>query len=38
MKFTTEAGASDYSSNQIYAALVAYKIQRDSSAKFNLFV
>ena len=37
MKFTTEASASDYSSNQIYAALVAYKISRDLNKACNLF-
>ena len=37
MKFSTEASASDYSSNQIYAALVAYKIQRDTKQACNLF-
>ena len=37
MKFTTETSDSDYSSNQIYAALVAYKIQRDTNKACNLF-
>ena len=37
MKFTTEASGTDYSSNQIYAALVAYKISRDLNKACNLF-
>jgi len=37
MKFNTELQASDYSSNQIYAALAAYKIQRDTKEACNLF-
>lgn len=37
MKFDTEASTSDYSSNQIYAALVAYKVQRDTNKACNLF-
>ena len=37
MKFTTEASGTDYSSNQIYAALVVYKIQRDIVKACNLF-
>ena len=37
MKFTTEASGTDFSSNQIYAALVAYKVQRDTQKACNLF-
>ncbi len=37
MKFTTEKAAEDYSSNQIYANLIAYKIQRDTNKACNLF-
>ena len=37
MKFTTEKAAEDYSSNQIYANLIAYKIQRDTNKSCNLF-
>jgi hypothetical protein len=36
MKFTTELG-DDYSSNQIYAALIAYKVWRDTNKACNLF-
>ena len=36
-KFTTEASDSDYSSNQIYAALIAYKVFRDTHSATNLF-
>ncbi len=37
-KFETEKlGAGDYSSNQIYAALMAYKAQRDTKKAVNLF-
>jgi len=37
-KFETEKlGSGDYSSNQIYAALMAYKAQRDTKKAVNLF-
>ena len=37
MQFSTEKLSNDMSSNQIYAALVAYKIQRDTNNAQNLF-
>ena len=37
MKFDTEKLSNDMSSNQIYAALVAYKLQRDLGYAQNLF-
>ena len=37
MQFDTEKLSNDMSSNQIYAALVAYKIQRDTNNAQNLF-
>ena len=37
MQFSTEKLSNDMSSNQIYAALVAYKIQRDTASAQNLF-
>lgn len=37
MKFDTEKLSNDVSSNQIYAGLVAYKLQRDSKYAQNLF-
>ena len=37
MQFETEKLSTDISSNQIYAALVAYKIQRDTKNATNLF-
>ncbi len=37
MQFDTEKLSNDMSSNQIYAALVAYKIQRDTASAQNLF-
>jgi len=37
LKFDTEKLESDMSSNQIYAALVAYKVQRDTKNATNLF-
>ena len=36
-KFDLELTDSDYSSNQIYAALIAYKINRDTGFSFNFF-
>lgn len=36
-KFETEKLSNDYSSNQIYAALVAYKVERDTKLETNLF-
>ena len=37
MQFDTEKLSNDMSSNQIYAALVAYKVQRDTKNATNLF-
>ena len=38
MVFETEKlGTGDYSSNQIYASLMAYKIQRDQKKAVNIF-
>ena len=37
MQFETEKLSNDMSSNQIYAALVAYKVQRDTGNATNIF-